>query len=140
MGKRGPKAASPNWDEIEKLAQFQCTQEEIAWFCGLSVDTLERACRRELKIKLAEFIEEKRSKGKSKLRVRQLQLAYAGNPAMLIFLGKQYLGQSDKVEQRIDAVAELVHISDEEIERRTRDLLQRVSDATTKLPAPEDID
>ncbi len=99
MGKRGPQAKDFNWDEVGKLAQFQCTQEEVAWFYEVSVDTLERACKRQKGLKLAEFLTQNRMKGRSKLRVKQMQVALAGNVPMLIFLGKQYLGQSDKVEQ-----------------------------------------
>lgn len=99
MAKRGPRPIELDWEEVGKLAQFQCTQEEVAWFYEVSVDTLERACKRQLNLKLADFLTQKRLIGRSKLRVKQMQVALSGNVPMLIFLGKQYLGQSDKVEQ-----------------------------------------
>jgi hypothetical protein len=34
-----------------------------------------------------------------RLRVKQIQTAMKGNAALLIFLGKQYLNQADKLEQ-----------------------------------------
>ena len=41
---------------------------------------------------------QKRKAGFVSLRRKQYELAMAGNATMLIFLGKQYLGQSDKRE------------------------------------------
>lgn len=140
MAKRGPKIKTVDWVEFDKLCQIQCTLAEIAAWFKCSEDTIERIVKREKSAKFAEYYEQNRGVGKIALRRRQFQAAMAGDRTMLVWLGKQYLEQSDKIEQRIDATAELVHVSDEEIERRTKDLLQRISDATTKLPAPEDID
>jgi hypothetical protein len=41
---------------------------------------------------------QKRQAGFVSLRRKQYELAMAGNATMLIFLGKQYLGQADKRE------------------------------------------
>lgn len=88
-----------DWKEVGKLAFLQCTQIEIAWFCDVAVNTLERDCRRKHKKSFGEFLEQKRGAGKIQLRKAQMQVAIENkNIAMLIFLGKQYLGQSDKVE------------------------------------------
>lgn len=76
--------------QVEKLAGFGCTQSEIAQFFSTSENTI---CRRFG----AEY-----NKGRDgmKLRLRQAQIhaALRGNVVMLIFLGKQYLGQTDKQE------------------------------------------
>lgn len=88
-----------NWTEIDKLCALQCTQEEIAQFCECSVDTLERASQREHEMSFAEYFEEKRGKGKIALRRQQWQVAMKGNVSMLIWLGKQYLNQKDKIEE-----------------------------------------
>jgi hypothetical protein len=40
-------------------------------------------------------------KGRVALRSKQFELALAGNPTMLIWLGKQVLGQRDKIDQEI---------------------------------------
>lgn len=39
--------------------------------------------------------------GKASLRRRQHRLAMSGHPTMLIWLGKQYLGQKDATEQSV---------------------------------------
>lgn len=46
----------------------------------------------------AEYSDQKRAKGKLSLRRKQFQLALSGDRTMLIWLGKQYLGQVDKSE------------------------------------------
>ena len=80
---------------FENLCGLQCTEIEIATCLNCSVDTLERWCKREYKRKFAEVFKEKRTRGFVSLRRMQWKLAEK-NAAMLIFLGKNYLGQSDK--------------------------------------------
>lgn len=87
-----------DWEEMDKLCGMQCTLGEIsAWF-NCSEDTIERACKREKKVGFAEYFKQKREKGCISLRRKQFEVAMSGNVTMLIFLGKQYLQQSDKVE------------------------------------------
>lgn len=72
---------------VEKLASIHCTMEEIASIVGCSVDTLER--------RFAELIKTAKDKGRSSLRRHQWEAAQKGNTTMLIWLGKQLLGQKD---------------------------------------------
>ena len=97
-GTRGPEPTEVDWKVVSKLCKIQCTGEEIASFLDISYDTLERACKREQKIKLAEYIAQKKLGGKVSLRRAQFTKALSGNPTMLIWAGKQYLGQTDKKE------------------------------------------
>lgn len=83
-----------DYDVVEKLANIQCTQEEIASFLELSVRTLQRDdefCR---------VYKKGQENGRMSLRRMQFKLAEK-NTAMAIFLGKQYLGQKDVVENEI---------------------------------------
>lgn len=96
MGTRGPSPWSPNWDQFEKLVSYQCTQEEIADYFDVSVDTLDRACQRDHGRKLAEFWDKKKNLGRVKLKKIQFDLAEQGSAAMAIFLGKYLLGQRDE--------------------------------------------
>ena len=80
-----------DYDAVEKLSNIQCTQEEIANFLEVSVRTLQRDedfCR---------IYKKGHDTGKMSLRRYQWKLAEK-NTAMAIWLGKQYLGQTDKVE------------------------------------------
>lgn len=94
--KTGRPKIEVDFAEIDKLCQIQCTGEEIASFFEISYDTLERRCKEQFKVSFAEYIKEKSAKGKSSLRRMQWKAAMNGNVTMLIWLGKQYLGQADK--------------------------------------------
>ena len=94
--KTGRPKIEVDFAEVDKLCQIQCTGEEIASFFGISYDTLERRCKEKFKVSLAEYIKEKSAKGKSSLRRMQWKAAMNGSVTMLIWLGKQYLGQADK--------------------------------------------
>ena len=85
-----------DWTEFEKLCELQATLEEIAGWFNCSVDTIENRVKEVHSITFSEYFSQKRSRGKISLRRRQMQLALNGNPAMLIFLGKNYLHQADK--------------------------------------------
>lgn len=80
-----------DYEVVEKLASIQCTQEEIANFLNLSVRTLQRDeefCR---------IYKKGQDNGKMSLRRYQFKLAEK-NTSMAIWLGKQYLGQKDIIE------------------------------------------
>jgi len=87
-------------DLIEKLASIHCTMAEIASTVGCSVDTLER--------RFAETIKRGKDKGKSSLRRIMWKKAQEGNPTMMIWLSKQHLGMSDKIEEKLDIDAKNV--------------------------------
>ena len=80
---------------FETLCGLQCTREEIAGCLNCCSDTLEKWCRREYGKSFSAVFEEKRSRGKVSLRRMQWKMAEK-SPAMAIFLGKNYLGQTDK--------------------------------------------
>lgn len=92
MGKRGPVAWSPDWNEFYKLVSYQCTQIEVADFFGVSLDTLENACKRELGQKLSEIWLKKKSLGKIRLRKAQfdgVESLAPGWATMAIYLDKK---------------------------------------------------
>ncbi len=73
--------------EVFKLAQIGCKDIEIADWLGIDGNTL----RYNFSVELTKG----REALKQSLRRAQLQVALGGNPTMLIWLGKQYLGQSE---------------------------------------------
>lgn len=80
-----------DYTTVEKLANIQCTQEEIASFLGISSRTLLRD------EKFKELFAKGRENGKMSLRRIQWKHAEKSVP-MAIWLGKQYLGQKDIIE------------------------------------------
>lgn len=78
--------------QLEQLCGINCTAEEIATFFKVSTKTIER--RRKVEA-FAAVMERGYASGRITIRRMQMKLASAGNPTMLIWLGKQLLGQAD---------------------------------------------
>lgn len=87
---------------FENLCGIQCTQEEICAFLEVSDKTLTAWCKCTYGKSFSEVFSEKRGLGKISLRRAQYEKALEGNPTMLIWLGRQYLGQVDKPEDSVD--------------------------------------
>ena len=85
-----PKKYKIDTEQVEKLASFGCTNIEIGSFFGCSPDLLEKS--------YSEYLAKGRDKGRIRLRQLQWKAAEAGSHTMLIWLGKQMLGQTDKQE------------------------------------------
>ena len=83
-------------EEVRKLAKTGATQAEIASRMGVSLSTLQRRCGQDLKTEAA--LRDGMNEMRVALRTKQVQVALAGNVTMLIWLGKQYLGQKDNLE------------------------------------------
>jgi hypothetical protein len=104
---------------VTGLAGIGCTVAEIAVLCGCSKATLDR--------RYASAIEKGRANLNMSLKRQQVEIAKAGNVTMLIWLGKQYLGQSDKQEVETHGDNSLTVV--EEI------VTARVEDSTVENPA-----
>jgi hypothetical protein len=89
-----------DYETVEKLANIQCTQEEIASFLGISTRTLQRD---------EQFMELfNRGRENGKMSLRRIQWKHAEKSAtMAIWLGKQYLGQRDNIEVVNNEVSKL---------------------------------
>jgi len=82
---------------VTAIAVKQCPDEEIAAYLGISYSTFKR--RKADSPELAEAIDLGRDNGKQMLRdVQWDQAIEHKNVTMMIWLGKQYLGQSDKTD------------------------------------------
>jgi hypothetical protein len=84
-------------DIFEGLCKIQCTLVEIAAVFDCCDETIERWCKREYEEGFADVYKKKSSGGKIALRRYQFKMAET-NVAMAIWLGKQWLGQTDKQE------------------------------------------
>ena len=91
------KFISPDPDKIQMLASFGCSITEIAKYFRIDESTVRKKYKDEL--------ETGRESLKVKLRQLQWDHAARGNTALLIWLGKQYLGQTDRKE--IDLIGNL---------------------------------
>jgi hypothetical protein len=98
---RGRPRVAIDWETFDKLCAIQCTLSEIASFFNCAHDAIQRAVIREHKTNFASYYEQKSEKGRISIRRRQFQSAETGNVTMLIWLGKQWLGQRDKANHEI---------------------------------------
>ena len=107
-----------DWNRIDDLLKIGANEEEIATVLGLSSDTLSRRCIAEKQMYFADYIKNGLSEFKIGIRRAQLRSALgvprividengerqangwlqAPSVTMQIWLGKQFLGQSDRVE------------------------------------------
>ena len=74
-------------EEVKKLARLHCSIKEIAEYFGTTADTIT--------YHFADIITKAKMETKNSLRRAQLKVALDGNVTMLIWLGKQMLGQSE---------------------------------------------
>src|SRR5680860_655010 len=88
-----PKAVPIDLTELSKLAGLHCTTEEVAHWFGVTTKTISRKLQQK---KYREAWEHGMAKGKISLRRMQWRKAEAGDRTMLIWLGKQWLKQSDR--------------------------------------------
>lgn len=82
-------------NEFEKLCGLQCTKLEICDFFDITDKTLETWCKRTYNQGFSEVFRLKRGKGKISLRRYQFELAKK-NATMAIWLGRNYLGQTEE--------------------------------------------
>ena len=103
---------------FQDLVGLGCTQEEICWFFrdetgkSANIDTLTRWCKREFDMTFQEYFRQNGCMAlKIQLRRNQMNLSKS-SAAMAIFLGKNLLGQTDKVEQTIMEVEDLSSLAE----------------------------
>ena len=106
---------------FESLCQIQCTEEEICQFFSCSEKTLNKWCREKYGANFSQVFREKRGVGKISLRRAQYQAALNGNASLLIWLGKQYLGQRENTGtdekneiEDLTPVSEMLNLEDDD--------------------------
>lgn len=87
-----------DYTKLDAMCAIHCTGEECAAILGVDYDTLNRALKRDKNGGFTEYFKQKGANGKMSLRRKQYDQAMSGNSTMLIWLGKQWLNQSDKTE------------------------------------------
>lgn len=109
-------------EKLAKLAQLPIRAEDIGYVLGVSTDTLSRRIKEAHGCTFAEYLEQKRATIRYNLMAKQFEVALKGDKTMLIWLGKQYLGQSDKQDVKThdagsDALAAEVKVLSDELKR-----------------------
>jgi hypothetical protein len=84
------------FEELKKLCALHITIVEAAGWFNIDEDTLQRNLKDKYKCSWKQFMEQYSTQGKVSLRRKQWELAMNGNSVMNVWLGKQWLDQSDK--------------------------------------------
>lgn len=119
-------------EQFEKLCAIQCTLDEIAGFFDCCDDTINNWCKKEYGETFSDIYKKKSVAGKISLRRLQFKMAEK-NASLCIWLGKQYLGQTEKIEAvtNVDAVTVKVdQLEPAQLERVKRIQEQLFKDAT----------
>lgn len=94
--KDGRPKLEVDWIAVEEMCKIHCTGEEIAAISKMSYDTLKKAIRKKYDLTFTQYYKEKSADGKMSLRRKQFKSAVEdGNTTMLVWMGKQLLGQRD---------------------------------------------
>lgn len=89
-------------EKLKQLAAIGLTSAEMAAVLDVSIDTLERRYRKHM--------EKGRQMRNASVRRKQYEMAMNGNATMLVWLGKQFLGQKDKMEHSGEIDSKVSHV------------------------------
>jgi hypothetical protein len=84
-----------DWTLVDRWLEANCTGTEVAGMLGIHPDTLYNRCRQDKGVTFTIYSNEKKSKGDGQLKIKQYSEAMGGDRGMLIWLGKQRLGQKE---------------------------------------------
>lgn len=107
IGRPKVELTDAQWDDFKKLCVLQATEEEVAGFFDMSIDSLRRRCQEHFKdeetgkgMSFAEVYKRFSADGKISLRRVQFEQATKkNNITMQIWLGQQMLGQANRHHQ-----------------------------------------
>lgn len=83
---------------LDRLCEIQCTIDEICSVLDVTDATLNARCQERFGCDFSVYYEQRRSHGKVSLRRMQYIKAMSGNTTLLMWLGKQWLGQAEKTQ------------------------------------------
>jgi hypothetical protein len=91
-----------DWKILDSILQFGANLIDCSELLEVSEDTVQRKIKSEHGCTFTEYRTKKMGRMRVKLLQKQYEMAQNGNVALLIWLGKQYLGQSDKAESTLE--------------------------------------
>lgn len=89
-----------DYEHIAKLAQIGASDETIAWFMGMGLSHFKMM--RQAEPELEQAIIKGRLNMRTVLHAKQFEAARRGDTKMLIWLGKNYLGQTEQVRNTVE--------------------------------------
>jgi predicted transcriptional regulator len=102
---RGRPKRVIDFAKVEKLAAIGCSQDEIAAELGIGETTLKRHC--------GPILKRGTKKCHVKLRSAMFRHAIKGDPRLLVFLGKVYLGLKEDPQTVVNVSQTAISVTDE---------------------------
>jgi hypothetical protein len=111
MGKHpgaGRPAAAIDWRTVDALLQAGCSGVQVSSRLGIHPNTLYERCSQEHNCDFSEYSRLKREHGETLLLQKQFDAAMKGDRTMLIWLGKQRLGQKERSANETEATVKVL--------------------------------
>lgn len=88
-------------EQLESLMRLSPNLEDTANFFNCSPDTIERLIKEKYQCSFAEFRDQKGVHTRMSIKRKMIEKALSGDNTMLIWLSKNMLGMTDKLEQTV---------------------------------------
>ncbi len=122
VNKGGGQIKEIDYTKLDAMCAIQCTGEECSAILNIDYDTLNAGLKRDGHGGFSDYFKLKGANGKMSLRRKQFEQASSGNSTMLIWLGKQWLGQAEKSE---NITKDITHeVTDEELNAKIMELME----------------
>lgn len=137
----GRPKAKIDWKKVANLCKAGCCGVEIAANIGINENTLYERCEIDNQMLFSEFLRLNKANGNSLLRGVQFKKAMSGDNTMLVWLGKNRLGQTDKasIESTNSNINANVNIETENI-NDTEEIFRILKESLREIPTTEDTD
>jgi len=116
MAKMGRPKIEINQKEFESLCKIGATADQLCYHFCIKEDTLNRFCKSKYKMTFAEYLKKNAAFIRTHLKRKQFEVAMSGNVTMLIWLGKQFLDQKDKVESEVKQTSIVLQADPDDME------------------------
>jgi hypothetical protein len=102
MGRPPTETAKIDKVELEKLMRMGVSEREVMDWFDVSLKTLVRYIKKEFDLTFVQMRDKSFIRTKIAIKRAQIEKALKGDNTMLIWVGKQYLGQRDKHENETE--------------------------------------
>lgn len=85
-----------DWELVDNLLRADCDGTQIAEFFCMHPNTLYRRVEEQYSMSFSDYQQAKKMEGNAMLLDKQFEVAMTGDRTMMIWLGKQRLGQKEK--------------------------------------------
>lgn len=125
--KMGRPKVPINRDSFDALMDIPFVNvKAIAGVFRCSEKTIQRFVNSEYGMTFDQLKEEKSENMKLRLGGKQYEVAMKGNVPMLVWLGKQYLGQADKQEIKSDQKHSFENVSDSDLDKSIDEKIKKL--------------